>query len=148
MDAPPLDVTFHGVVPSLGMCSLPGLTVNTLMEGVVRRDLDADIAQLSAQGVGVLVTLNETSELLRYGLSLEQFQAALARHKMEHVHFPIPDMKPPPIEGFSLCVDLIVARINKGRKVVVHCRLVPDCDDAMIVVTITFVGLVKVERAR
>lgn len=73
--------------------------------------LDQDIAWLHSQGVRALLSLTETP------LPSE----VLARHGMEVLHLPVPDLQPPTPEELLRALGFIDRQRSMGRPVAVHC---------------------------
>lgn len=90
---------------------IPGRLMGMARPGIVR-DLDEDLATLKAQGVQVVITLEE-----RPTIAAE----ALARFGMSGEHVPIEDMGAPSIEVARATCASIHAHLGEGRVVAVHC---------------------------
>jgi predicted protein tyrosine phosphatase len=101
----------------------------TIAPGRWRRGLDAssddlvrdDLVRLRDHfGAKVLVTLMEEFEMTKYGISALLDEAR--RVRLESVWFPIEDVSvPADLEATEGVVDVIVARMERGQTVVVHC---------------------------
>jgi protein-tyrosine phosphatase len=80
----------------------------------------SEIAQFAAQGITCIVSLIEAPEALVLGIA----EAPLwcARAGMEFVSLPIADFALPAPSAFTATVADIVARMNDGQQVLVHCR--------------------------
>lgn len=76
-------------------------------------ELDADLAWLRAQGVGVLLSLTETPLP----------PAALARHGFEWLHVPVDDLTAPSPEQLEDALAFIDSARARGRAVAVHCKV-------------------------
>jgi protein-tyrosine phosphatase len=77
--------------------------------------LEDEVAGWRAEGIGVIVSLPEVGEVEELGLN----RAADLCHDldMEFIAFPVPD------GGVPLSArEAIVARLNQGKAVAVHCR--------------------------
>ncbi len=102
---------FAGWTGRLGMTSLPG----------TRRALEADAAQLAADGVTTFVLLVEDHELTECGV--ESFVEVMAFHGVETVRFPIVDQNvPTDAPAFAALLDGVEARLKAGQAVAVSCR--------------------------
>ncbi len=117
----PVDFLPHSALPSpgrLGMTRAPGAWWpgrHLDLEVRLRDDLDALVEDHRAK---LLVTLLERRELAQLGgLSRAARQVGLA-----WVHFPIPDMGvPADLAATRGLVGRIVATLDRGENVVVHC---------------------------
>ncbi len=83
--------------------------------------LEGEIAGWQRAGIGAVVSLLENHEVRELALSQE---APLCKeHDIEFISFPIPDRKTPAsIRDASALVDGLVARLESGTAVAVHCR--------------------------
>jgi protein-tyrosine phosphatase len=83
--------------------------------------LDGEIAGWRAEGIGVIVSLVEAEEVRELGLHRE---AGLCHDlDMEFVAFPVPDGDVTLSTGDTMALaEAIVARLNEGNAVAVHCR--------------------------
>jgi Cyclin-dependent kinase inhibitor 3 (CDKN3) len=83
--------------------------------------LDGEVAGWRVEGIGVIVSLLEAEEVKELGLARE---AGLCRDlDMEFVSFPFPDGGVPLSTGETMALTrTIVARLNEGKAVAVHCR--------------------------
>lgn len=82
--------------------------------------LDDDVASWRAQGVNVVVSMLERHEAAALGL--DQQGAICARHGIEFVSVPVADFAvPPSIEAVRTIVDGLVAHLEAGRSVALHC---------------------------
>jgi len=83
--------------------------------------LDDDVAGWRAEGIGVIVSLLEAGEVEELGLHRE---AGLCHDlDLEFISFPVPDGGvPASTRGAMALAEAIVARLNEGKAVAVHCR--------------------------
>jgi hypothetical protein len=83
--------------------------------------LEDEIASWRAEGIGVIVSLLETGEVSELGL---QREAGLCHDlDMEFISFPFPDRGVPRSTREAIALArTIVARLNEGKAVAVHCR--------------------------
>jgi hypothetical protein len=83
--------------------------------------LDDEIAGWRAEGIGVIVSLLEAGEVKELGLHRE---AALCHDlDMEFIAFPVPDDGVPASTRETMTLaEAIVARLDEGKAVAVHCR--------------------------
>lgn len=113
---------FFWVLPDqLGGLPRPGLIA------VLERDLEG----LQRLAVTTLVTLEETETVDR---------AALDRHGIASIHFPIPDMDAPaPDAALQLCRS-VAARLAEGGVVAMHCRAGLGRTGTMLAAQLVFDG--------
>lgn len=105
----------------LAGCPRPGGTHGQSVSTAFRRDeealpekvdgLDDDLGWLKQQGIDAVLSMTESP------LAAE----ALARHEMEALHLPVPDLAPPTPEQLMRALDFIDEQHALGRGVVVHC---------------------------
>ncbi|MFZ0495450.1 MAG: hypothetical protein WBE80_00095 [Methylocella sp.] len=83
--------------------------------------LDAEVAGWRAEGIGVIVSLLEAGEVEELGLDRE---AGLCHDlDMEFIAFPVLDGGvPASTHEATVLAEAIVARLNEGKAVAVHCR--------------------------
>lgn len=83
--------------------------------------LDDEVAGWRAEGIGVVVSLLEAGEVRELGLDRE---AGLCHDlDMEFISFPFPDRGVPTSTWETMALaEAIVARLNQGKAVAVHCR--------------------------
>ena len=83
--------------------------------------LDDEVAGWRAEGIGVIVSLLEAGEVKELGLDRE---AGLCHDlDMEFIAFPVPDGGVPASTREAMALaEAIVARLNEGKAVAVHCR--------------------------
>lgn len=105
----------------LGMTIAPG-KCNFGMSAVWKRDLEADLVHLREEySVDILVTLLEAAEMRKLGIP--HLQQRVNAHGMQNRWFPIPDFSTPTdLQGLIDLVQYILAAIDQGKTVVVHCR--------------------------
>jgi protein-tyrosine phosphatase len=105
----------------LGMTLAPGKKAPGIA-GRWERDLDTDLKRLvSEYQARVLVSLLPREEYKRYGVL--DLKSATDTHQIELLEFPIPDGGvPPSIRAVVDFVPEILARLQSGETVVVHCR--------------------------
>lgn len=72
---------------------------------------EAELAELAARGVTVLVNLHERAHQ----------PALLARHGLAELHLPVPDFTPPTPEQIARGVVALERAIAAGQRVAVHC---------------------------
>lgn len=84
--------------------------------------LEQEINHFKKQGIGVIVSLLEATEIQELGL---QKQSALcAGQEIMFLQFPIADRSvPSSTSGARQLVSLLSEQLNKGLSVVVHCRM-------------------------
>ncbi len=102
---------------ALAGCARPGGSV-TRRAGALEDDgalaaLDADLAWLSEQGIGAVLSLTETP--------LDT--AMLERYELESLHLPVVDMTAPSPEQFDRALRFIDWQRVRGKRVVVHCKM-------------------------
>ena len=101
---------FYWLVPDrLAGCSRPGSRAGAHSEDAAA--LRKDLAWLTGQGIGAVLTLTETA------LAPD----ALAASRLEALHLPIPDLAPPLPGEFEQALDFIDRHLSGGRRVAVHC---------------------------
>ncbi len=121
LDVLPEDVT--QTPGRLGMTFAPGMRAHGV-GGRWERDLAADMQALEKEyRVDVLVSLMEDHEYRLYGIPdlLEKEQIG----RIEILRFAIEDMNVPPeaeSEEFGAFVRQVIARLERGQNVAVHCR--------------------------
>jgi len=83
--------------------------------------LDGEVAGWRAEGIGVIVSLLEAEEVRELGLRRE---AGLCHDlDVEFISFPVPDGGVPASTRETIALTgTIVARLNEGKAVIVHCR--------------------------
>jgi protein-tyrosine phosphatase len=83
--------------------------------------LDGEIAGWRVEGIGVIVSLLEAGEVEELGLRRE---AGLCHDlDIEFISFPVPDGGVPASTREAMALaEAIVARLNEGKAVAVHCR--------------------------
>jgi protein-tyrosine phosphatase len=83
--------------------------------------LDDEITAWRADGVDTVVSLLEKEEIEELGLERE---SALCHEKgIDFIAFPIPDRGvPASLEDASTLAQLLMAQVNIGKAVAVHCR--------------------------
>jgi atypical dual specificity phosphatase len=74
--------------------------------------LREDLAFLRDQGIGVIISLLETT------LNLEDY----SREGFEAHHFPVEDFTAPTLEQAAEACTVITEALDRGNKVVVHCN--------------------------
>ncbi len=108
--------------PEVHWIGLPASTRLAIMARPRAGDWLADeIAGWRAEGIDVIVSLLEAGEVEELGLHRE---AGLCRDlEIEFIAFPVPDRGVPlsTREAMALA-EAIVARLNEGKAVAVHCR--------------------------
>jgi protein-tyrosine phosphatase len=83
--------------------------------------LDDEIAGWRAEGIGVVVSLLEAGEVEELGLDREP--GLCHDLDMEFISFPFPDRGVPMSTREAMALaEAIVARLNEGKAVAVHCR--------------------------
>jgi atypical dual specificity phosphatase len=75
--------------------------------------LEEDLAWLTSQGIGAIVSLTE------HPLEAQ----ALENYRLEWLHLPIEDLQAPTPEQFMQALEFIGAQRGQGRKVAVHCLM-------------------------
>jgi protein-tyrosine phosphatase len=86
-----------------------------------QRDLDADLARIrQAYAIDVVVSLLEPQE--QHSLGIRGYRRSAKRHGLELIKFPIPDGGVPEREGLLRLAHELSARIDRGSRIVVHCR--------------------------
>jgi len=103
---------------ALAGCARPGGDVGRragvpATDGATESALDADLAWLSAQGIGAVLSMTETP------LAAD----ALERHGLESLHLPVDDMTAPSPEQFDRALRFIEWQRVRGKPVVVHCKM-------------------------
>jgi predicted protein tyrosine phosphatase len=83
--------------------------------------LNDEIAGWRAEGIDVIVSLLQAGEVRELGLDRE---TSLCRDlEMEFISFPFPDSGVPPSTRETMVLaETIVARLNEGKAVALHCR--------------------------
>lgn len=103
----------------LGMLPLPGKRYRG-QEHHHWRDLDVDVAALAAAGAHTLVLLLPDHELEAAGV--RQLAAALARHDVQLVRHPVPDLQvPDDRDAYRVTLADVRERLQAGRNVAVAC---------------------------
>jgi len=122
----PIHVDF---IPSedLNLRGLLGLTIapgkqNVGMKFLWQRDLPRDLDRLRNEyGVDVLVSLIEAPELVQ--LKIPSLFAEVEKRGMRSLWFPIPDFGiPASLASLQPFVENILAAVDQGKTVVVHCK--------------------------
>jgi ADP-ribosyl-[dinitrogen reductase] hydrolase len=104
----------------LGTSLLPGTDPNR-RHGVRRRVLQGDAARLrDIDAVDVLLLLVVDHELAPVGPA--PYAEALARHGVELIRHPIPDLEVPDAHQFQLTLATVADRLHAGRSVLIACR--------------------------
>lgn len=103
-----------GLAGRLGLGPSPGCGAQNVAE---------DLADLAAQGVGHLICLLEGEELGFFdpAETLEGRRAAVLAQGMSFLHAPIEDYEAPALAEATALVETIVARLDRGEDVFVHC---------------------------
>lgn len=84
--------------------------------------LEDEIRKLAHHGVDLLVSLLEESEV--YELELEQEAFFCQKYQIDFLHFPIKDRNvPADASAFLACVEQIDEYVQRGQKLVLHCRM-------------------------
>lgn len=91
---------------------MPDRLAGTRRPGLLR-DLDVDLEALHEAGFSVLVCLEE-----RVPYDLEVVRA----FGFEFIHVPIADMQAPSVEALGATAALVKERVERGSRVLVHCR--------------------------
>ena len=87
------------------------------------RDLMADMGELMAQRVRVVVSLLEPFEYHMIGQSPAGTRQIAARHKIVYAHVPVADRHlPKDLELWRATAKAVATSLQVGAKVVVHCR--------------------------
>jgi protein-tyrosine phosphatase len=81
--------------------------------------LDGDIGSLRESGIDLLVTAITSEELAK--LHLGELAACCFRQSISHVHFPIGNLKAPPLERATPLLEAWKHQLNAGRGVAMHC---------------------------
>ncbi len=116
--------TFYWLIDdALAGCSRPG-EQEKQRRGAPRRDerdeldgsdprdaLDRDLTWLRRQGIGAVLSLTETP------LAAE----VMARHNVETLHLPVPDLTAPTPEQLMRALTFIDQQRSRGHAVAVHC---------------------------
>ncbi|MDZ7752652.1 MAG: cyclin-dependent kinase inhibitor 3 family protein [Gammaproteobacteria bacterium] len=107
----------------LGLTFCPGKHDPHAMTGPWERDLDTDLAAITAWGATTLVTLMETPELIY--LRVADLGTRAKAHGLTWHQLPIPDVSIPG-EDFEAAWPAASAdlhrRIQEGEGIVIHCR--------------------------
>ena len=115
-----VDWLLDGNAGRIGLTFAPGKRCEGI-EGKWERDLDLDLAALTAHGVQTLACLLEDHELARFCIADLPTKAAGFGLRFERL--PIPDAGiPADAEAAARLVALLAAEVRAGRHVVVHCR--------------------------
>lgn len=107
----------------LGLTLCPGKHGDSLTGDPWARDLDIDLAAIRAWGASLILTLMERQEF--DCLNVSDLSKRVAAHGMGWLHMPIPDqdIPGPDFEGpWSTRRVVILARLQAGDKILVHCR--------------------------
>jgi ADP-ribosyl-[dinitrogen reductase] hydrolase len=104
----------------LGVTLAPGKHATSAFGAAWQRDLDTDLAALSAEGTQVLVSLLEDEEAAF--LRIPTLFSAAAARGLEVCRLPVPDGGVPSLPAARELVARIVGRLAAGQTVVVHCR--------------------------
>ncbi|WP_424949520.1 cyclin-dependent kinase inhibitor 3 family protein [Deinococcus sp.] len=103
----------------LGLTIAPG-KMGSAYGKTHRRDLHADFAALSEQGMTSIVNLMEEPEQVHW--QMHGYDEAAERLGIRVRHHPIPDVKvPTDADSFRHLVEEVHADLQTGQTVVVHC---------------------------
>jgi protein-tyrosine phosphatase len=123
----PLHVDWIDDLPTpgaLGLTLCPGKWGASLFGRPWARDLELDLACLRQEHrTDLLVSLMEDHEYA--DLRVPDLVPRARAHGLDVVRFPITDVNVPPPErhrDFDTLVDRLRAELDRGRRVVVHCR--------------------------
>lgn len=84
--------------------------------------LTEELAQLKKQGVHIVVSLLETSEINELGLYMEQDLCTAAG--LRYINYPVPDRGlPNSIDKTRTLIDELAQQFNKEATIVIHCRM-------------------------
>jgi protein-tyrosine phosphatase len=84
--------------------------------------LEDEITHFKKNKTAVLVSLLESNEILE--LKLESEGEICNRSGIEFINFPIPDREiPKDKHKINQLLEILVAKINSGLTVVIHCRM-------------------------
>jgi ADP-ribosyl-[dinitrogen reductase] hydrolase len=124
-DTHPLQIAFVETPGKgkIGMTFCPGKHDPYAMTGSWERDLQTDLVTIANWGATALVTLMESHELERLGVS-NLGEMAVAQG-LDWYHLPIRDVSIPSAdfeEEWNEAGRQLRARLLKGESVVVHCR--------------------------
>jgi len=104
----------------LGLTIAPGKKGVSAEGNLHDRDLNADMTQLSADGVTRLVNLMEAHEEARW--QMHGYDEAAQRAGLNVRHFPVVDVNvPSDPAAFAALVEEIYAQLQEGETVVAHC---------------------------
>jgi ADP-ribosyl-[dinitrogen reductase] hydrolase len=107
----------------IGITFCPGKRQRVAATGTWSRDLGLDIAAIADWNAAAVVTLVESHEL--EALEVTALGAEVARHHMDWVHAPIPDVSTPDA-GFEAAWretgEGLRDRLRSGFDIVVHCK--------------------------
>src|SRR5262249_40145955 len=83
--------------------------------------LDDEVHALKAAGFDIVVSLLTPDETQELGVSNEL--AATARHQMQFLSFPIPDLGVPDSASAAReLLERLTGELNRGKHVAIHCR--------------------------
>jgi len=106
---------------SFGVTFCPGKNAPGVTGVMWKRDLERDLRVLEHIGVDVLAPLIPEAEMRMLGVPnlLEEIRYAF----MDVEWFPFPDGGVPnDMNTFAAFIDRLIARLDEGERVVVHCR--------------------------
>lgn len=84
--------------------------------------LENEIKWLKLKEIDCLISVLESSEI--WELKLEKEEELCSLYQIEFINFPIKDVSIPYEEKeFIKLTELLVDKIKKGKKIVVHCRM-------------------------
>jgi len=84
--------------------------------------LDDEITNIKKQGVGLLVSLLEPSEVSELGLRQEQ--QLCSKHNINYLNFPIADRGVPKRNSDTdTLINHLLNKIDTGSTTVIHCRM-------------------------
>jgi len=95
----------------LAGCARPGGPEARLRKARQRDTLEEDLAWLRRQGIGAVLSLTETPLT----------EEVVARHGLDVLHVPVPDLTAPTPEEFARALAFIDTQRALGRAVAVHC---------------------------
>jgi protein-tyrosine phosphatase len=119
-----IDAIAAGPTPGMiGLTICPGKHDRHVLTGVWARDLEADLLAIRDWGATSLVTLIEEHEFEL--LKVSDLGARAKGMGLDWHHLPIRDVSVPDERfegGWKKSGPLLLARLHKGERIVVHCR--------------------------